>query len=411
MTTPARTVEDIVDTLTRDLADPATVSTEHNQHRPVPQSLANGAAGIALLHAERARTGHGHPGTVHTWLAAATAAGVDAGPQASLFFGVPALAYAVHAAAEGTDTYQRARANLHAAATALTRDRLNQAHTRIDRGQRPALAEFDLIRGLTGLGAYHLRVDPHHKITADVLDYLVRLTEPLPNHSSELPGWWTDLAPNGRPSPNYPHGHSNFGLAHGVAGPLALLALAKLRGVTVTGHADAINRIHTWLDTWTQHSPSGPWWPRTITPEDIERGQPRDTGPGQPSWCYGTPGLARAQQLAALATADIRRQHDAETALLACLNDPAQLDQITDIGLCHGAAGLLHTTARAAADATNPALATHLPTLTERLLAHLEPADAGSELLDGRTGAAIALHTMFTDAIPATRWDACLLLA
>ncbi|RLK54457.1 lanthionine synthetase C family protein [Actinokineospora cianjurensis] len=409
MTQP-RTVEDIVDQLARDLADPATVSTERNQHRPVPQSLANGAAGIALLHAERARTGHGDPATAHAWLAAATADGVDAGPQASLFYGAPALAFAVHAIADGTDTYQRARTTLHHATAALTRARLDQAHARIDRGEPPALAEFDLLRGLTGIGAYHLRVDPHSETAADVVAYLVRLTEPLPGGNG-LPGWWSDLAPTGRPSPNFPHGHGNFGLAHGIAGPLALLALAKLRGLTVAGHTDAIDRILTWLDTWTQHSETGPWWPRTITPDDIDRGSPGDTLPGQPSWCYGTPGLARAQQLAAIATGDTRRQADAENALLACLSDPAQLDRITGIGLCHGAVGLLHITARAASDATSTVLASHLPDLTERLLAALERDEAGSELLDGRTGAALALHAAITGTTPATRWDTCLLLA
>ncbi|MGQ0841488.1 lanthionine synthetase C family protein [Actinokineospora sp.] len=287
MTTRLRATEDIVDQFVRDLADPATVSTERNQHRPVPQSLANGAAGIALLHAERARTGHGDPATAHAWLTAATADGVDAGPQSSLFYGVPALAHAIHVAAHGTDTYQRARTNLHAATTALTRARLDQAHARIDRRERPALAEFDLIRGLTGLGAYHLHVDLDHEVTVAVLDYLVRLTEPLPT-SGELPGWWTGLAPTGRPSPNYPKGHGNFGLAHGIAGPLALLAMAKLNGLAVAGHTDAINRIQTWLDTWTQHGEAGPWWPRIITPDDIDRGHPSGTGPGQPSWCYGT---------------------------------------------------------------------------------------------------------------------------
>ncbi|MGH3701089.1 MAG: hypothetical protein ACRDRU_29635 [Pseudonocardiaceae bacterium] len=34
------------------------------------------------------------------------------------------------------------------------------------------------------------------------------------------------------------------------------------------------------------------------------RGRPQQTTPMRPSWCYSTPGLARAQQLAGQATAD-----------------------------------------------------------------------------------------------------------
>ncbi|MGH3622096.1 MAG: lanthionine synthetase LanC family protein, partial [Sciscionella sp.] len=65
-------------------------------------------------------------------------------------------------------------------------------------------------------------------------------------------------------------------------------------------------------------------------------------GPLQPSWCYGTPGIARAQQLAALATGDTRRRHTAETALLGCLHDPNQLARIIDPGLCHGGSAAHH---------------------------------------------------------------------
>ena len=42
---------------------------------------------------------------------------------------------------------------------------------------------------------------------------------------------------------------------------------------------------------------------------------------------------------------------------LGCLIDPPQLALIIDSGLCHGFAGLLHTTWRMAADAHTPQIA------------------------------------------------------
>ncbi|WP_436499609.1 lanthionine synthetase C family protein [Actinokineospora sp. HUAS TT18] len=394
---------DLAGRLAHQLADPATTDTSTNTHRPVPQSLANGAAGTALLHIERARTGHGSPTTAHTWLTAATTHGLHRGDHAGLFHGVPALAYAIELAARATGAYQRARSDFAAATIAITQARLDAAHTRIDHHRTPALAEFDLMRGLTGLGAYHLTAHPDHPITARVLNYLVRLTEPQP---TGLPGWWTHLGPHGRPSPDHPHGHANHGIAHGITGPLALLAIAHRHGVTVTDHTTAIDRIHTWLDTWQQTSDTGPWWPRTLTTAELDTGRTRETHPGPPSWCYGTPGLARAQQLSAIATNNPARRHTAETALHHCLTDPTQLDQITDIGLCHGTAGLLHTTRRAAADAATPELSQQVPALAARLVEQLEHHHAGTELLDGTTGAALALHTLDARTI----WDRCLLL-
>ncbi|WP_322768488.1 lanthionine synthetase C family protein [Frankia sp. Cr1] len=396
------------------LADPHTVRTAGNGEaggRFLPQGLAGGAAGIALLHIERARTGHSDWTTAHGWLSVAVRDDLSAGPNANLFFGAPALAFVTHAAADRPGKLTRALADLDMATAAVTRRRLEAAHARIDRGQRPVLAEFDLIRGLAGLGAYHLRRSPHDDLTRAVLSYLVRLTEPLHGRTDGLPGWWTDLAPTGDPSPDFPGGHGNFGMSHGIAAALMLLSLALRRGVVVDGQVDAIGRVCAWLDAWQQEHPSGPWWPGFITVEQVHRGNVAQASPGRPSWCYGTPGLARAQQLAGLATGDTARQRVAETAMLGCLTDPEQLARITERGLCHGMAGVFQAAWRMAADAHTPDIAAELPRLTARLLAQVRPALGETEFLDGHAGVALALHTAGTDTAPRTGWDGCLLLA
>ncbi|MEV6639698.1 lanthionine synthetase C family protein [Amycolatopsis sp. NPDC051371] len=401
----------LADDIAADLADPHTAFAAHNSlHRPQPQSLAGGSAGVALLHTERAFAQSGRWSTAHAWLSGSAAGDLNGGSGSCLFFGVPALAFVTRAAAEGTGRYRRGLAQLDTATHQLTRVRLAAAHERIDRGERPALAEFDLIRGLTGLGAYHLLHSPEHATTAAVLAYLVRLTDPLPG-ADGLPGWWTEHGPTGQSLADYPGGHGNFGMAHGITGPLALLALALRRGILVDRHREAIARICAWLDCWQQPHTHGPWWPRTITVAEARDGRCDQPGPLQPSWCYGTPGIARAQQLAALATGDTARQQTAETALLGCLTDRAQLSRIIDPSLCHGAAGLLHTTWRAASDAATGELAGQLPPLTALLRDRVQAGPHNIELLEGRTGAALALLTAATGTGPRSRWDSSLLLA
>lgn len=153
----------------------------------------------------------------HTWPAAAADGDISAGPKPHCSSAPPALAFAVHAAADRPGRYERALESLDIRVAAVTRRRLDQAHARIDRGDCPALAELDLINGLTGLGAHLLRRDPNGDLIRQVLAYLVRLTEPL--GAKDLPGWWTDLAPTGRRSTDLPGGHGNFGMAHGISGP------------------------------------------------------------------------------------------------------------------------------------------------------------------------------------------------
>jgi hypothetical protein len=373
------------------------------------QSLSKGAAGVAILHAVRAQTGHGGEERVHAWLSRAVSEDLSVGPGAGLWFGAPAVAFAVMAC--DPHRYGSALTRLDAAVTSLVDARLNAATIRLAAAARPTLSEFDLVRGLTGLGAYLLTRDPHGHHIRRVLAYLVNLTQPVradDEAGTHVPGWWTRDAPSRHP--NIGSGHANLGMAHGISGPLALLALAMRKGVTVAGAAEAIDRITTWLDIWRQDTPQGPWWPEHLTLADIHTGQPSQTTAARPSWCYGTPGLARAQQLAALARHDPARQAAAEDALTRCVNDPMQLARITDPNLCHGWAGLAATVWYAAQDSDNDSLKSCVPRLLHTVIEHAD--DTAHHplpgLIEGRAGVGLTVHTIATATSHA--WPTCLLI-
>lgn len=366
------------------------------------QSLAHGPFGAALLHIERARRSTGDWNEVHRALS-------DIGPlidgrDATLFLGAPAMALVLHLAADGTDRYAGALHTLDRVVAAHAWQRLTAAHARINAGRHTAFAEYDLFRGLTGIGALLLRRQPHGAELKGVLEYLVRLTEPVTGEPGEtLPGWWVGHAPASDMTAT-PRGHANAGLAHGVTGPLALLSLALRTGVTVDGHEVAIRRICRWLDQIRQSDYRGMRWPRWIS-----RRGPAPAQPATPSWCYGTPGLARAQQLAAIVLEDGDRKRMAERALLHCLSDPAQLDKVADRGLCHGFGGLLRTAQRVAQDAEAPAaFGDRINLITSRVLTVDAPEEAG--FLTGKAGAALAFQDAESGTAPQGQWDACLLL-
>ncbi|MCX5239081.1 lanthionine synthetase C family protein [Streptomyces prunicolor] len=408
----APTALSTADNLADALADPGSVWPNGRPDGGLswPQSLAGGVSGIALLHIERARTGHGDWDTAHTWLTASLHGEISAAANANLFFGVPALAFLVHRAASASSRYNRLLERLDTAAITVTRRRLAKAHSRMDCAGRPPMEEFDLIQGLSGLGAYHLSRHPHHEITHEVLAYLVRLTELRPGESG-LPPWWMDVGPTGAPHPDYPGGHGNFGLAHGIGSALAVLSQAVLHGLTTPGLSLAIERICAWMDRWRHGDEASPWWPGHITAQQAaEQHLHQDLRP-RPSWCYGVSGTARAQQLAGLALGDRARVRAAEGAILAALRDPLQQAKLPEIGLCHGMAGLLHATWRMGTETDNPEIAVELPQLAARLISALNQDDHPPELLDGTAGAALALHTLGTGRAPAPHWDTFLALA
>ncbi|GAA0930897.1 MULTISPECIES: lanthionine synthetase LanC family protein [Streptomyces violaceusniger group] len=202
-----------------------------------------------------------------------------------------------------------------------------------------------------------------------------------------------------------------------IAGPLALLAIAARDGIFVSGHLNAIERICAWFDRWRQESAAGPWWPHLITRAQYRGEQPPAAQPSRPSWCYGTAGHARSQQLAALAVGDTPRQQAVESALAKALTNPEQLAATTDKSLCHGYAGMAHIAAQAAADALTQDLDVCIPQLLYEIgtdpdavatsLTQTDGSDIG--LLEGGAGVALALLTVATGA-PLSGWDAFLLM-
>ncbi|WP_329560146.1 lanthionine synthetase C family protein [Streptomyces uncialis] len=403
---------DLADAIASQLADP-----DVPRSWAVPaygQHLAYGPPGIALLHIERAARGLGPWQRAHDWLAAASRQPLTSGPDSHPFYGAPALAHALACAADHLPgAYQSALESLDQQIMIDIGRRLEAAHRRIDAGRLPQLAEFDVIRGLTGYGAHLLHRSPDGTTTRAVLDYCVRLTEPLTDQDEALPGWWTETGPSGNPDDLFPGGHANHGMAHGIGGVLAFLALAARRGTVVSGHHAAMRTIVAWLDRWENRP--GPAWPCWITRDELRTCRVTLSAPRRPSWCYGTAGLARAQQLAGLALGDTRRRIRAENALVAALADADQLKVITDDGLCHGFAGLAHLAARVADDAhatTVDRIRAAIPALLDKILpagGALGSGDPG--LLDGAAGVALALIAPSTTTPPRSAWDSCLLIA
>lgn len=375
--------------------------------------LGHGLAGTALHQAVLARYS-GQWYRAHT--AARTLAGNPATAHpagASLYRGAPAVAYVLHTA--GHPAYGSALGELDNVLASSVRTRLVNAHRRMEVGRPSRLREYDLISGLTGLGALLLYRGTQPELLHDVLRYLVRLLQqPVTVNGEEAPGWWTSDSPSGRLDPAWPTGHGNVGMAHGVAGPIALLALSTRAGHTVPGQRQALTQGCRLLEQRVQYLANGAIaWPETITLEAWASGSPVPDRPGRPSWCYGTPGIARALQLAAIACSRPTAQCVAEDALTTCAADPGQLARVDNATVCHGWAGLCLALDRAATDTTRDSpLRRALPSLRSRFVAHVAdhqiPETTG--LLTGTDGISLTLHTLNSPRPTATGWEACLLL-
>ncbi|MFD6185086.1 lanthionine synthetase C family protein [Streptomyces goshikiensis] len=442
-----------VTAVARRLTDPAAADHPTPDVSPFrAASLSDGAPGIALLHAELSRAEPGPDGgggaggdPVHRdaalrWVRRAAALAALAGkapapgPQ-GLYGPLAALSFALHRTADGPGAQGAARSHLREQVAELAGGRAAREERRL--AERPGsgpgpgsgsgsgsgfttFTAYDVISGQTGLGAHLLELGhPAEPALTRVLRALIALSRPVRTHDRGLPGWWVALDGASYRPVAPARGHANLGMAHGMPGPLALLAIAWREGVRVPGQRAAVTDLAQWLLARRCADAAGPWWPGQLS---LGPAQPE---PGRPSWCYGTPGIARALQLAGLALEVPDWQEAGVEALRAALAR-ADLAETAEAGLCHGLAGLLQITWRAARDSGDPELAERVPQLAARLLELVDetapygfaaapgerpPEEHPGGFLTGAAGAALALHTFATDAEPATRWDRALLLA
>ncbi|MFE2070005.1 lanthionine synthetase C family protein [Streptomyces sp. NPDC059467] len=378
-------------------------------------SLFDGYSGVALVFA-----GSGDPADreiTHRLIARAAQARPHA--DGGLLLGLPSVGLAARLAARAPGDYAKLLRSAGDATVRAAQRLLDSEDERLAAGRAGVpMRHFDVCYGLTGL-ARLLLADPARRPTLEhTLRYLVRLTEPVTPADRAVPGWWTpDPAVLADPVAT-PHGHLNPGLAHGIAGPLALLALSSLSGVEVAGQRAAATRIAEWLLDRRGEDDYGPFWPTVIPLECEERGSVHELSPSRVAWCYGAPGIARALQLAARAYGEPAWEHAGLATLGAALSRPWETTGIRDPSLCHGSAGVLHIVNLVARDAASPVgfrtseLHDHLSTFADfgsRFGVRTTPPDRAG-FLEGAAGVALALR----GAGPVTEkltWDAALMLS
>jgi hypothetical protein len=276
--------------------------------------------------------------------------------------------------------------------------------------------DIDLVSGLSGIGAYFL-ARGNLGALRPILEQLVRLV----GTDGPVPLWHTPpaLLRDEETRRAFPAGQLNYGLAHGLPGPLALLALSRRAGIEMAGLADAVRRASTWLLDHAVEDECGLNWPGLVPVGSDPTAQP----PTRAAWCYGAPGVARALWLAGVALENSELQAVAVAALEAVHRRPPEVRKIDAPTFCHGLAGLLQITLRMANESDGPELRRAAQGLTEQVVDRFDPdsilgyrdldrdgrAVDHAGLLQGAAGTALVLLAAAAPVTP--RWDRAFLLA
>jgi class I lanthipeptide synthase len=276
--------------------------------------------------------------------------------------------------------------------------------------------DYDLVNGLVGFGVYALAALPRPAAR----QCLEALVEDLASLAEERPpgiAWFTPsewLPPHHRALA--PAGYCNLGVAHGVPGVIAVLGEICGAGLAADRAYPLLERAVAWLLAQEHDTGSGRCFPHFQY-----EGAPREES--RLAWCYGDPGIAATLLAAARRTGrDDWERKAVETALRAARR-PLESSRVLDVGLCHGAAGLVHLFNRLCQATGREELAEAARFWLRRTLAMRRPGEgvagflawdswkggwvAERGFLTGVAGVALALLGAVTAVEPA--WDGVLL--
>jgi lantibiotic biosynthesis protein len=379
--------------------------------------LASGWSGLALLfeHADRCRPEEGWAGEARDALSRA-ARSIAAQPNRlppGLSAGWAGVGFVSNYLSRGGQRYRAWRREL---GPRLERACLDAA-TKVEGAQEGwAFADFDQISGVTGVIAGLLGKDPSGSF-GSVARALSEGTLRRPSQ----PPWGTPsaLLPDSMVKDQYPRGVVNLGLAHGLAGVVAALALDVLEGGGGVDEKLALVVAADTLASAVQECDGSPTLPHLLP-----IGEPNNAeGPGRSAWCYGPPGAARALSLAGAVLGRPELIRLANDLLVASIARPARIACLDTPTFCHGIAGVLQIAARMAEDTADTRVAAQVPQLCARLLSFYDPTsvlgfralgpggmqDNEAGFLSGAAG--IGLVLLSVSHWPDPGWDRAVLLS
>ncbi|MDT3766265.1 lanthionine synthetase C family protein [Priestia filamentosa] len=225
---------------------------------------------------------------------------------------------------------------------------LNQLRSNLVKLETTSL-DFETIYGLSGITRYLLLFKDNlnvKKIIPDLLSYFIGLNEEVEYKESKVPRYFiTQSNQLNNDAENYPGGHIDLGLSHGICGPLSVLALALENGFKQPGQVKVINNMVKFLLEWSQQDQYGIWWPGKVNfNEFINKTSLSLESRSTYGWCYGTPGVARVLWICGRVLNNKKYQEVALNAYKAMYKRGVKELEINTPTFCHGLSGLLHLT-------------------------------------------------------------------
>ncbi|MSU01549.1 lanthionine synthetase C family protein [Tissierella pigra] len=262
----------------------------------------------------------------------------------SMYSGLGYMSFAVNLYYERTGNLERFSNSLN---KALLECNFAYVQYLLENNQSVQMSMYDVILGVAGTLYYLLdfdwNEDEYKKIVA-ISDYLVGLTNYHKHNMYDVINFHIKKENQFRleEKNDFPNGNFNFGLAHGMIGPLITLSKVYHKKIEVEGIEKAIDELFNIYDQYKRYKGNIAIWPSQLSFEDyIRRDYDKDVRPIISSWCYGNLGIARGLELAAMYIGDNRKQEVYKQDLINIVNQDVEDYRLITPILCHGYGSVL----------------------------------------------------------------------
>jgi len=258
----------------------------------------------------------------------------------SAFAGMTRIAFSLHELSEETPKIEP----FFQGANELLLGNLHDYLEESDRKEFYSGGNYEAIMGLSGPLRYLLNFseDKRMKDMAEkIIDVFVKRSKDGSVLGKRTPGWHyypSEYEEVNMPT-KAPNGVVNYGVSHGMGGPLVTLSIAYHKGFRVEGLLEAINGLVSEYMNALYYVDDIAYFPGRITFEQFIGDEEITKVPTQMSWCYGPAGILRALYI----SGDLLSNEDVKKFALDEFLKVAKMDlyrfQLMQPIVCHGYIG------------------------------------------------------------------------
>ena len=210
-----------------------------------------------------------------------------------------------------------------------------------------SMRKYDVISGLSGSLYYLLDFswnEDEIKKLENIISYLVGLTKYHDYKGKSVIKFHITRENQFRDDEKerFPNGNFNFGISHGMMGPLVALSKAYSLGYNVDGLKESIGELAEIYERFKVYKDNIPLWPSQLSLEQYLIGKCEEEHCHlASSWCYGNISISRGLQKVSKNMGWIEKEKLYKEDLINILNQPSENYNLHSPALCHGYSSIL----------------------------------------------------------------------